>query len=412
MVECILGKTLVIIGGGEEQVPAYLRARERGLTVVGTDMRADAPALQHADITLLASTRDVAESTQSVVEFSRNHPVDGVMTIANDVPYTVASVAEALGLPSIGLDGARCASDKLLMKQRFRKHDVACPWFSAVGSLDELKSLTQDREQQRYVLKPVDGRGARGVLMVDRHSDLEWCFNESKRWGDSGAMLLEHYIPGVQLSTESFILDGKCYTAGITERNYSRLEQFAPYFIEDGGTMPIELDQAQLAAVDELILAGAAAMGIHEGVVKGDLVIDPEGRPVIIELAARLSGGWFATDQIPAASGIHLVDAVISHALGEPIDPSTLRPQWDRAVAIRYWFPEAGTITSITGSERLEQMESVLKYGFFRKVGDLQPRVKTHPDRFGYVITVAEDRQTAVAEIEQALAAVEVVTEQ
>ena len=42
----------------------------------------------------------------------------------------------------------------------------------------------------------------------------------------------------MQLSTESFILNNKCFTPAIAERNYSRLDQFKPYIIEDGGTIP------------------------------------------------------------------------------------------------------------------------------------------------------------------------------
>ncbi len=401
---------LVIIGGGEEQIPAYQQAKRRGLTVVGTDMLSDAPALRYADFVLLVSTRDAEETVAQVVAFSRSHPVDGVMTIANDVPYTVAMVAQALGLPGIALEGARVASDKLLMKERFRLHGVACPEFTAIDSLEELRAHIAAAEGGRHVLKPLDGRGARGVLMVDGDSDLEWCFNESMRWGSRSQLLLERYIPGMQLSTESFLQDGCCYTAGITERNYCRLQQFAPYFIEDGGTMPVELNSLQKEEIDRLVLAGAAAMGIDSGVIKGDLVVGPDGEMQIIELAARLSGGWFASDQIPAATGVDLIDAVISHALGETVAVEKLTPQYDRAVAIRYWFPLPGRVVSIRGEAQLSQLKSVLKYGLFRREGELQPVVRTHPDRFGYVITTAADREHAVAEVERALATVEVET--
>ena len=40
------------------------------------------------------------------------------MTIANDVPYTVALVAQKLGLPSIPIKSAEFARDKILMKKQ------------------------------------------------------------------------------------------------------------------------------------------------------------------------------------------------------------------------------------------------------------------------------------------------------
>jgi biotin carboxylase len=301
----------MIIGAGVEQAPAYEAAKSRGLVVVGTDMNPNAPGFALADHKILVSTRDAEATEREAVKFHRTHPVHGVMTIANDVPYTVARIAHAIGLPSISLEAAKCVTDKLLMKERFASHGVACPWFASVDRAEQLRDHIKDNSKQDFVLKPVDGRGARGVLLIDSSVDSEWAFAEAKRWGESGRLILEEFIPGMQLSTETFILDGKCYTPAIAERNYSRLEQFRPNIIEDGGTIPAPLDAEMKEVVDDVILRGASALGITAGLIKGDIVIDNAGRPLIIELAARLSGGWLATHQIPAASGVSLVDAVI-----------------------------------------------------------------------------------------------------
>ena len=43
MVECILAKTLMIVRGVEEQIPAYILARQKGLRVVGSDLNPNAP---------------------------------------------------------------------------------------------------------------------------------------------------------------------------------------------------------------------------------------------------------------------------------------------------------------------------------------------------------------------------------
>ena len=39
-------------------------------------------------------------------------------------------------------------------------------------------------------------------------------------------------------------------------------------------------------------------MGVTDGTVKGDIVVH-KGEPYVIELAARLSGGFFCTREIP-----------------------------------------------------------------------------------------------------------------
>jgi biotin carboxylase len=398
----------MIIGAGIEQVPAYEAAKRRGLMVVGTDMNSEAPGFELADYKILVSARDAEATKKQAVQFHELHPVHGVMTIANDVPYTVASVAHAIGLPSISLESAECVIDKLLMKERFKSHGVACPWFVGVDNMKQLRSFINDDSKRDFVLKPVDGRGARGVLLIDKSVDSDWAFAESRRWGDSGRLILEEFIQGMQLSTESFILDGKCYTPAIAERNYSRIEQFRPNIIEDGGTIPAPLDATTKKAIDDLILRGALALGITEGLIKGDIVIDNTGRPLIIELAARLSGGWFATHQIPEASGVSLVEAVISYSLGETISPLQLVATHDRATAIRYWFPPEGKIKRISGEKKLKQISGLISYGFFRKQGDTQPKIYMHPDRFGYVIVSGDNRDVVLTRVKQALRCIEV----
>lgn len=403
-----MAKTLMIIGAGIEQVPAYKMAKQRGLVIVGTDINPDAPGFILADYKIIVSTRDAEATERAAIKFNKIHHINGVMTIANDVPYTVACVAHAIGLPSISMNAAKCVSDKLLMKERFLANSVACPWFLKVNSPKQVHDLIKKNTNKKFVLKPVDSRGARGVLLIDKNIDIDWAFAESKRWTKHGHLILEEFIPGMQLSTESFILDGKCYTPAIAERNYSNMERFMPNIIEDGGTIPAPIDAATKDAVNNLILRGASALGITEGIIKGDIVIDKTGRPLIIELAARLSGGWFATHQIPAATGVNLVDAVISYSLGETVSPLQLIPKHNRATAIRYWFPPGGKIKQITGEDKLKHVPGLLSYGFFRKQGDIQPKIRMHPDRFGYVIVSGADYNEVLTRVKQALSCIDV----
>ena len=396
-------KTLMIIGAGAEQVPAYEIAKKRGFKVLGTDINEDAPALKLADFVLLVSTKDAESTAKAALEFNEKNRIDGVMTIANDVPYTVALVAQKLGLPSISLDAASCASDKLKMKKAFNKANVSCPKFNSILSLNELSKTISNSSHPKFVLKPVDCSGARGVILIDKESDLEWAFNESLSWSKSGQLIIEEYIEGIQLSTESFILNDECFTPGISERNYSNLEDFKPYIIEDGGTIPAQLDEKTIEEISNLILRGANSMGINSGIVKGDLVIDGNGNIYIIELAARLSGGWFSTHQIPVTSGVNLVNAVMSQCLGIKIKRNDLIPSLKRATALRYFFPQAGKIVSINGIDEVSNSEGVIKYGIFKKVGDIQTKVLMHPDRFGYVLAEGETRDKAIALVNRAM---------
>jgi len=409
MVECFfphdnMKKKIVIIGAGAEQVYAYQLARKKGHYVIATDSNPKAPAIKFSDFFIMASTRDAKQTLEAIKNYcNENGKIDGIMTIANDVPYTVAFVADYFNLKGHSVESAILAHDKFLMKEAFKRHGVLSPNFWKVSNLDELKELIAREKIEIFVIKPVDGRGARGVLMVNKTDNLEWAFNESLSWSDEKVLIVERFIHGMQISSESYLINGKAYTPALAERNYSRLEEFSPYIIEDGGTIPAPIDNNLVLKINKIIECGSKSMGVTEGIVKGDIVIDDNGEPQIIELALRLSGGWFASNQIIATSGVDLVDAVINQALNIKVTKEMLIPKFSRSTAVRYWFPKPGKIKSIKGEDEIKGLIGVLKYGFFRKAGDYQPVVKMHPDRFGYVIVEGGDRDESISRVNKAL---------
>jgi len=406
-------KKIIIIGAGIEQLYAYELAQKNGYYVIATDNNPNAPSVKYADHFILASTRNAQETLYSIKSYCEEYGnIDGVMTIANDVPYTVAFVANYFNLKGHSVDSAVLAHDKFLMKKAFRSNGVPCPDFWKISTLDELKILVEREKINRFVIKPVDGRGARGVLLLNKEDDLKWAFKESLSWSDKKILIVERFIPGMQISSESYLLNGKAYTPALSERNYSRLEEFSPYIIEDGGTIPAPVVDSMVKKIDKLIEDGARSMGVVEGIVKGDIVIDEYGQPQIIELALRLSGGWFASNQIIATSGVDLVDLVMKQALGMQVTKEMLIPKFSRSTSVRYWFPKPGKIKSIKGEDEIKRLTGLLKYGFFRKVGDYQPVVKMHPDRFGYVIVEGGDRDESIFRVENALSMLDINVEE
>lgn len=402
-------KTIWIVSGGSEAVPGIHRAKEMGLHVVVSDGSPKAPGALIADSFVLASTYDVNATVEAAKRYHRGQrPVDGVISVAADVPLTVASVAAALGLPGIPLETAQLASDKLAMKQRFAEKGIPIPWFSAVGSPEHLHELIRQRGFP-LVIKPVDSRGARGVLRLAEKVDLDWAFQHARDNSPTGRVMVEEYLPGPQISTESLLLPGNAYTPGFSDRNYEFLQCFSPYIIENGGEQPSVLSPSDQEAVKRCAEAAGRAMGIEAGIAKGDMVLTPEG-PKVIEIAARLSGGWFSTDQIPLATGVDLVGAAIRVALGEHPTSEELTPHHQRGVAIRYFFPQPGIITAIHNIEKARQIPGVYKLDFFLGPGETVEPATNHTKRCGYVITSGADRSEAVSRAEDVVSTVNIET--
>ena len=146
----------------------------------------------------------------------------------------MASVADALGQRGITIETAWLAGDKLAMKKLFVEKGISIPWFCRVDSVAHLRRILSERGFP-VVLKPVDSRGARGVLRLTESVDLDWAYEHSVSFSPSGRVMVEEYLEGPQISTESAIINGQAFTPGFTDRNYEFLNRFAPYIIENGG---------------------------------------------------------------------------------------------------------------------------------------------------------------------------------
>ena len=55
------------------------------------------------------------------------------------------------------------------------------------------------------MIKPVDSRGARGVLRLVKGINLEWAFQHARSYSDSSRVMVEEYLEGPQFSTESIL---------------------------------------------------------------------------------------------------------------------------------------------------------------------------------------------------------------
>jgi biotin carboxylase len=369
-------KTLLIVSGGVQAVHGIRRAKELGYRVVVSDLNPEAPGFAVADDHFIASTYDVEQTAKAAADYHFGvRRIDGVITIGCDVPLTVATVADRLGLVGIPLEAARLAQDKLAMKRRFAECGVPVPWFSPVSDAEQLRRFARQRDNV-LVVKPVDSRGSRGVQRLQPGMDIDAAFALASTQSPTGRVMAEEYLPGPQISTESVLINGSGFTPGFSDRNYEFLDRYAPFFIENGGDLPSHLDERTQDAVRRTAEAAGRALGVTTGNIKGDIVVS-NGKPHVIELAARASGGYFCTREIPLNTGVDFIGAVIKLALGERVDPADLVPRRQTPIVQRYAFPRPGRVVRISGEDDARRIPGIEEVIVTVSPGDIVP-VPTH----------------------------------
>lgn len=403
---CIVveGKTIMFLGAGEEQCEAIEVALGLGLRVIAIDGNPEAVGLKLAHVGIHADIRDVEE----MVKMGRRYSIDGVMVHAVEIPQVVARVAKALHLPGIDPEVAERATDKLKRIQCLIENNIPCARFEIAKNVAEARKKAQILGFP-VVFKPVDNSGARGVIKVGAIGEVERAFDHTRKFTKRDCILIEEYLEGREISTESIIYHG-IYTVALADRNYHK-GRFEPFFIEDGGQMPTSLSRDEVDDVIRTVNRAIEALGIDWGVAKGDVIID-EGVVKIIEMAARTSGGRFCSLKVPLSSGINMLRPLILMSVGLTPDLNDLREKFSRGIAERFIFPEPGKIVEISGIEDALKVEGVCKVHLDRemKIGATVEQVRDHTMRKGYVIALADTGEEAVKRAEMAVRKIRIVT--
>jgi biotin carboxylase len=382
----------LVLGGGPDQLFMVRTLRQMGLRSLVVDQNPGAVASSEADLFVCVSNRDLKGLTSFVESFlEAGNEILGVSTMGSDIPMSLAHLSALLGKPGLSRKSAEVLSDKALMKKVLRSAGISTPAFSVVASASQAEEVWNSWSQP-VVIKPPDQAGSRGVKLARTVQEVREAFYEAKLFSKSQSVLMEQYVPGPQLSTESLVYQGEVFTAGFADRNYADTSKFLPQILENGGWVP-SVFQSYRAEVDELISKAAKALEISTGVIKGDLVLSQDGVQ-IIEVAGRLSGGDFSESLVPIGSGVNYVREVIGLAMGNELTKENLVPTREMHVANRYFFLEPGTLESINNLEALREKSWLPKLDIWSKVGDELGRVDSHGSRAGVFVVTGDSRHT------------------
>ncbi len=366
-------------------------AKEMGLRTACLDGNPAAPGLAAAHISAPIDFSDLPAVFQWVNR--QDEIFAGVSTMGSDVPHLLAAIGAHYGWSVPTAETGRLATDKLAMKECFTANGVPVPRFCAVESAADVRHSWLQWGCPRVIIKPIDRAGSRGVLLLDESQDIEKAVAHATSQGMSGRLILEEFVSGPQISTETVISQGQARTPGFADRVYEGMESFHPQIMENGGWLPALCQGQELEKqVVSLVEQAAAALGVKEGAAKGDVVVCPERGPMMIEMAARLSGGDFSEGLVPLSTGVNYVRTIIEIAMGWQPDWPALQPRKNRVVANRYFFPCAGTLEEVDLPDDFVSQDEVIKVVLNYQPGDVIPEIRSHGDRAGVMVVVGNSR--------------------
>ena len=383
------------------QVPAFHAARALGCRIVAADPSDCAEAYALADQSHVCDLTDIA----ACVSVARKHGVNGVLTLAADVPVpAVAAICEALGLAGLSVPAAENATNKAAMRRALRAASIPVPDSHLVNS-EKAAQAAAFRVGGPVIVKPADSSGGRGVTLIespDARDDVGRAFHRAIQFSRAGQVLIEEFVSGPEYSVEAITIRGRTRIVAVTDK----VTTGPPYFVETGHSQPCQSSAVAVAVLCNLAVDAIAALGIDNSASHTEIRIGPDG-PRVIEIGARLGGGYIASHLVPLSSGVDLVGAAISLALGET--PKIERRRQNGA-AIRFMTPQPGRIQSIIGVEDARNVDGVRLVDIHKRPGDHIAPLLDATARVGYAIAAARDAPMAIRAAERARDLISFVT--
>ncbi|MFF0552168.1 ATP-grasp domain-containing protein [Streptomyces sp. NPDC004311] len=334
-------------------ISRYQQIEERGAEVfvlngIGTE------DFWAADRYRIAGSKHIEDIVTAAKQWHAEEEFEGVLTFSESGVVTVAVVAEALGLPSIGFEAARTSRNKLLMRQAHERGGAAHPGFRHAPDVEAALAAGEELGYP-LILKPTLGAASNFVFKVDDPQEMRARFAdatsgiETMTWalmeadgldlGPNG-IIVEGYLDGHEHLIEALAWDEEVYLGSVVDR----ITVESGTFDDDVHHAPSSLTAEQIAAVHEVVRDAAHAQGLHRSVLHAEVRFH-QGRPFILEIAIRPGGGGL--DHMARISAGHdPIQCVSDVARGLRPDVSHYSPTEVHTAAMCL-ISGAGTVESI-----------------------------------------------------------------
>jgi biotin carboxylase len=304
-------KTIMILGAGEQQIPAIERAQKLGCKVACVDKNEKSPGLALVDYPFPGISTHNSDEVIAAINTLKEKGVivSGIVAVAVEASHVVAEVGEYFNFKTVSKKAAKVSRNKKERLRCWQSAGVPCPKFGVAYDKNEAIDIANSIGYP-VVFKPTTLAGAKGVVVVNSKSDAETFFKYTYSKSNS-EVLIEEYIEGTEHSSESLVHNGEVFTTGFSDRNYDTKFLYPPHLLENGDTTPTNLSASIYEKTLEVVEQAIKALGINSSVAKGDIIITKDGRPIMLEMAARVSGDYFASHTASLNNGTDIISAYI-----------------------------------------------------------------------------------------------------
>lgn len=308
---------------------------------------------------------DVA-SAEAIADLAARTPIDAIIAADDTGVAMAAGAASKLGLPHNSPEAVAKTLDKAAMRRALDGVEIRQPEFAVVTPDDDPAEAVR-RIGAPVVVKPTSLSASRGVIRIDDPADAADVTDrvraiQAAHGVDAGRpLLVERFVSGPEVAVEASVWDGRLEVLAVFDKP-EPLD--GPYFEETIYVTPSRLSEAE--EVVDLVRRAASALGLTHGPVHAEVRVE-DGRPTLIEIAARSIGGLCGRALRFGLMGSSLEALILAQALGMQTSPHR-QPRASGVLMVP--TPKTGTLRGFDGIEATLDLPGITAFEPSIAVGD------------------------------------------
>ena len=314
-------KKILLLGGSAQQVVAIKAARNLGYYTILCDFLPDNPGQYVADKFYLVSTTD----KNAVLEVAQKEQIDGVLAYASDpAAPTAAYIAEKLGLPGNPYRSVEILCNKDQFRKFLLENGFSAPKATGYSFAED---ALKDKTSYEYpiIIKPVDSSGSKGATVLYSENGLVDALEFAFSFSRCHRIIVERFIEKKHpylIGGDIFIEDGKVVLWGLM--NCHRDSPVNP-LVPIGKSYPLQLGNEDVKHVKYTLSSMIEKLGIRNGSMNVELVVDKSNRVWPIDVGPR-SGGNMIPEILGDMFGVNIAEMSVELAMGTTIKGNIHEP--------------------------------------------------------------------------------------
>lgn len=376
-------KTILLLGGGNEQLPAILEAKKFGYKVVCIDKDKDCIGKKYSDFFYHISIKQ----TKKIESIFKKHKIKGVASICSDIAVPVVSyLSNKYKLSSLDIKQSKILTNKFYMKKFFKKNNIRTPNFHLYKNLNLAKKFI-NKQKLPIIVKPSVSFGQKGVSKISDLKNLRKKIIDAKKISLDKKVIIENFEKGIELNVVAIAHNKKAIFLSFSDRIIYQDKGFGiAYEHRHPSSIKIKIIKKIKLIVKRII----KKMNLNNAVIYPQFIINKN--PQLIEIAGRVPGGYMREVSM-LASGIDPVKFQILTAMQEKNIFAKIKnvPQ-KKSIYVKFFTKKDFKIFSDINFKNIQKAKS--KKGiykiFFNRINKI-PSLKDSSSRFGVIISYGKN---------------------